>query len=167
MPESIASESQQEQAQEQQPSFTPITSQEDLNKVIAERIQRERGKYADYKDLQAKAARLDEIEEASKTEAQKQAEALAKAQAELNEFKTRAQIQEWTAQVAAEAGVPAGILRGSSLEELQKHAADIKAALPEAPVAKRRAPVIPSEGQSDRTGGSAADLFAAAIEGHL
>lgn len=54
--------------------FKPITSQEDLNKVIGERVARERGKFADYKDLKAKAARLDEIEAANKTEAEKAAE---------------------------------------------------------------------------------------------
>lgn len=57
--------------------FTPITSQEDLNKVLNERLQRERAKYADYKDLQEKASRLDSIEGAQKTEAQKSADRIA------------------------------------------------------------------------------------------
>lgn len=55
---------------EQKP-FTPITSQDDLNRIIADRVSRERNKFADYKDLKAKAAKLDEIEEANKTELQK------------------------------------------------------------------------------------------------
>lgn len=38
--------------------FKPITSQDDLNKIISERIKRERGKFADYEDLKAKASRL-------------------------------------------------------------------------------------------------------------
>jgi hypothetical protein len=75
---------------EAKPEFTPITSQDDLNRIIAERVQRERGKYADYKDLKAKAARLDEIEEANKTEAQKAAERLAKAEQTARDAEARA-----------------------------------------------------------------------------
>lgn len=51
--------------------FKAITSQDDLNKVIDERLKRERAKYADYKDLKTKAAKLDEIEKANQTEAEK------------------------------------------------------------------------------------------------
>lgn len=64
--------------------FKPITSQDDLNKVIADRVARERAKYADYKDVKAKAARLDEIEQANQTEAEKAAARLAELEAELN-----------------------------------------------------------------------------------
>lgn len=51
--------------------FKPITSQDDLNKVIDERLKRERAKYADYKDVKAKAAKLDEIEQANLSELEK------------------------------------------------------------------------------------------------
>lgn len=62
--------------------FSPITSQDELNRVIGERIQRERAKYADHDDLKAKAARLDEIEAANKTEIEKAREQVEAAQAE-------------------------------------------------------------------------------------
>lgn len=62
--------------------FKAITSQEDLNKVIDERLRRERAKFADYKDIKAKAERLDTIEEANKTEIQKMADRAAAAEAE-------------------------------------------------------------------------------------
>lgn len=42
--------------------FTPPASQEDLNRIIGERVQRERAKFSDYPDLKAKAARVDELE---------------------------------------------------------------------------------------------------------
>lgn len=64
--------------------FKAITSQEDLNKVINERLQRERAKYADYKDLKAKAAKLDEFEQANQTEAEKAAARVAELEAELS-----------------------------------------------------------------------------------
>lgn len=54
--------------------FKAITSQADLDKVLGERLARERAKYADYDDIKAKAAKVDEAAEASKTEAQKLAE---------------------------------------------------------------------------------------------
>jgi hypothetical protein len=66
-----------------QPDFTPITSQDDLNKVIKERIDRERAKFADYADVKAKAAQLDKIEEANKTEAQKTADRITQLEAEI------------------------------------------------------------------------------------
>lgn len=75
---------------EAKPEFTPITSQDDLNRIITERVQRERGKYADYKDLKAKAARLDEIEESTKTETQKAAEREAAAEKRAVEAEARA-----------------------------------------------------------------------------
>ena len=64
--------------------FKPITSQDDLNKVIADRVARERAKYADYKDVKAKATRLDEIEAANQTEAEKTAKRIADLETELN-----------------------------------------------------------------------------------
>src|SRR5690242_1505507 len=63
--------------------FKAITSQDDLNKVINDRLQRERAKYADYKDLKAKAAKLDEFEQANQTEAEKAAKRIAELEAEL------------------------------------------------------------------------------------
>jgi len=62
--------------------FTPITTQEDLNKVIADRVNRERAKFADYKDVKAKAARLDEIEAANQSEAERVAQRIAALESE-------------------------------------------------------------------------------------
>ena len=80
--------------------FTPPASQEDLNRIIEKRLERERAKYGDYDDLKAKAARLDDIEAATKTEAEKQAErvaaaekAAADAKAEALRFRVAAKFQ--------------------------------------------------------------------------
>ncbi|UNX54089.1 hypothetical protein MF406_14225 [Georgenia sp. TF02-10] len=67
---------------EQAEAFEPITSQEELNRRIGQRLERERSKFADYDDLKAKASRLDEIEDANKTEVQKAAERAERAEAE-------------------------------------------------------------------------------------
>ena len=61
--------------------FTPITSQEELNKAVGERIERERAKFSDYDDLKAKAAKLDEIEAANMSDLEKAEEARVAAEA--------------------------------------------------------------------------------------
>jgi hypothetical protein len=63
--------------------FTAITSQEDLNRIIDARLKREREKFGDYKDLQAKAARLDEIEQANQSEIEKATAKVTAAEAEV------------------------------------------------------------------------------------
>ncbi len=72
------------------------------------------------------AKRLEEIEEASKTEAQKQAERLADLESKVKEYETREQIATWAKEVSEETDVPADLLRGSTKEELLAHAEQLK-----------------------------------------
>lgn len=62
--------------------FTPIETQEQLDAAIRERIERAERKvaeqFADYDQLKEKAARLDELESASKSELEKANEELAR-----------------------------------------------------------------------------------------
>src|SRR5690625_5621930 len=69
-----------------EPKFEAITSQEDFDRRLADRLRREREKYADYDDLKAKAYKLAEIEEANKTEEQKKAERGAELEKKLSEI---------------------------------------------------------------------------------
>lgn len=46
-------------------------TQADLDRIVAERLARERSKYADYKDLKDKASKFDELQTASQTETEK------------------------------------------------------------------------------------------------
>lgn len=76
--------------------FTPITSQEDLNRVLAERLNRERTKFADYDELKAKADQFDVLEQASKSELDKALDRAARAETAAEEAKQtalRARIQ--------------------------------------------------------------------------
>lgn len=68
--------------------FKPITSQDELNRIIGERVKR--AKPADYDDLRSKAARLAEIEQANMTEAQKAAEQLSAAERRAADAEARA-----------------------------------------------------------------------------
>lgn len=105
-------------------AFTPITTQEDLDKVIGARLARERDKYADYDDLKAAASKL------------------ADAEARLAQIDAQAALDKIRNDVAQEAGVPAELLRGSTKDELTAHAS----ALAEALKARPSVPVIPTQG---------------------
>ena len=101
------------------------------------------------KELEEKAARLDALEAANKTDAER----LAAAEAKLAAYEKAAQAKAWADEVAAETGVPAHVLRGGSLEEMQAHAESLKAAF--AP----KAPVNPNQGRTPT--GSDTDALAA------
>ncbi len=105
-------------------TFTPITTQEELDKVIGARLAREREKFADYDDLKAAASKL------------------ADAEARLAQIDAQAALDKIRNDVAQEAGVPAGLLRGSTKDELAAHAS----ALAEALKAQPSVPVIPTQG---------------------
>lgn len=113
--------------------FTPPATQEELNALIAGRLERERGKFAGFEEFKAKAARLDEIEEQGRTDLEKAearaaaaeqalkdreaADELAKAEAE-----AAAELAKDAASVAEATGVPVELLRGDSKDELEAHA---------------------------------------------
>lgn len=114
--------------------FTPITSQEQLNSVLADRLRRERAKYADYAELQAKAAASDELT----TRAEE-------AEAKLAELTHANEVRSWRDALAAEYGVPADALRGETKEALEEHAVQLQSLLNAKPAAPRT--VIRTEGE--------------------
>lgn len=90
---------------------------------------------AQIKELKAKAARLDELEEAQKSELEK---AIARAEAAEKwkaEREARDAAAEMAAEVAKEKGVPVSALRGSTREELEAHADELLALMPDKPKA--------------------------------
>ncbi len=89
-------------------------TQAELDQIVQDRLKREREKYGDYNSLKEKAARLDEIEEASKTELQKATERAEKLQAELSAMKHADEIRMIRDKVAQATGVPVGLLSGDT-----------------------------------------------------
>lgn len=71
-----------EQRQEASPPAEKVLTQSQVDKLIEERIARERKKYADYQDLKAKAAKHDEVVESQRSEQEKAVEAARKEGAE-------------------------------------------------------------------------------------
>ena len=121
----------EQQPNQEQPEST--FSQEDVNRIVQERLQREREKYSDYDELKTAAERAQELEEEKQTLAERVAE-----------FEAKEEQSKLVAQVANDAGVPADALRGDTKEELEAHAEVLKSLM------KTTGPVIP--GQEKRPG---------------
>lgn len=127
-------------------------TQSELNAIIADRLSEVKEKYADYDDLKVKAQKFDEAEEASKSELQKATEARDALQAELEGYKKADAIRQVRDKVAAEKGVPAHLLTGSTEEECTAQAEGILdfAKKPEYPTVKDGGEVIHTGKQSTR-----------------
>lgn len=67
--------------------FAPITSQDEFDRRIAERINRTKAQFKDYADLKQKAEEFDRLQEAQKTETQKQTEELSRWQTEAERWR--------------------------------------------------------------------------------
>ena len=81
-------------------------TQTDVDRIVRDRLAREQQKFADYEDIKAKAARLDEIEEANKSELEKARSAAEKAEAERDAAKAEAaQVRLKSAVIARASGM--------------------------------------------------------------
>lgn len=74
-------------------TFTPPANQQDFDRMVGERLARERARFADYDDLKAKAAKFDEADAATKTELQKLQDAVAERDAKLTDLPKQARAQ--------------------------------------------------------------------------
>lgn len=70
--------------------FKAPASQAELDRIIGDRVARERAKFADYDALKAKAQQFDSAKAASQTEAEKTAEQIAELQKKLADTQTTA-----------------------------------------------------------------------------
>lgn len=146
--------------EEEESTFEPITTQEDLNRIIGERIARERSKYEGFEDYKAKAEKYDAFEEGQKTELQKLNERLENAEKENAAYKQREQLAAWAKEVSDESGIPANLLRGTTKDEMEAHAKELKAFTGE----RSTAPVIESDGRKPKhKAATNADLFAETV----
>lgn len=134
--------------------FKPITSQDEFNRALNDRLTRERAKYQDYGDLKTKAAQFDAITEAQKTVLQKAEERADEAERRAQALETKQQIADWKTQIAKDAGVPASALRGNTEEDLKAHAEELKALLPDPNARKVGGAFVPTEGRNSGQGGS-------------
>lgn len=99
------------------PQGTPDAPETDWKAEAKKWEARSKANHKRAKELEEKAARLDALEAANKTDAEK----LAAAEAKLAAYEKAAQAKAWADEVAQSTGVPAHVLRGGSLEEMQAH----------------------------------------------
>lgn len=142
-----------ETQENEQRTFT----QAEMNAIIQDRLARERGKYADYEALKAKAEKFDAAEEAGKTELQKANEKVDALQKQVDAFTKAEQLRTVRQKVSAATGVPAELLSGDTEETCTAQAnAILKFAKPSYPAVK-------DGGEPGARGGTESDGVAAAF----
>lgn len=113
-----------EGGEEKPPEFKAPTSQEEFDRMVSDRLTRERAKFADYDDLKTKASKYAEIEESKKSELEKAAE---RERAAI-ERADKAEQQTLRMTVANSKGLTPGQAKrlvGSTKEELESDADEI------------------------------------------
>lgn len=101
-------------------------TQDEINKIVQDRVARERAKYEGYEDFKEKAAKFDEMEEANKTELQKAQEKVAEYEKKINAMEKEKNIHEMHTKVAQEKGIPVDLLTGETEEACNAQADAIK-----------------------------------------
>lgn len=141
--------------------FKPVVSQEEFDRMVAKRIERERAKFADYDDIKSKAAEFDKVTDAQKTELQKAVERAEAAERKAATYEAKEQRAQWAKEITKDSTVPAHLLRGTTREELEEHFAALSEALPKTPTAPKKA-TPPGKSPQERGGatGAAAALRA-------
>lgn len=93
-------------------------TQDDVNRIVADRLKRAKADAAEIDELRKKAAELDEIKAANQTELERTQKAYADAAAELERLKAETAHAALVSKVATEKSVPASLLQGTTEEEL-------------------------------------------------
>lgn len=136
----------------------PVTTQEQLDKIVKDRLEREREKvrseFSDYDDLKAKAEKLDELEKSGSEELKKALAEVDNLKGELQTRDENAKLQQMRKQVAKDTGVPEDLIQGAD-EESMKTFAEAVAAFAKKP----SAPIIPESGTSTQAGETSAQKF--------
>lgn len=154
----------QQQGETKPSEFKAPTTQEEFDRMVGARLDRERAKFADYDDLKAKAVKFDEVEQSNKSE-------LEKAQERINELEgtvTQAQRAALVTRIASEEGVIPEVLHGDTEEEMRAAAARVK----EWAKGSTKAPPSPrslasgSSGSGDDNGGSRAAAAVRQLRGN-
>lgn len=134
--------------------FRPITSQAELNRVLDDRLQRERAKRADYDQLKKAAKRLQELEDEGKTENQRLTDRISGLEGEL----TSARREALVFRISAAHGIGDEdaelFLTGSDEETLTRQAERLVARREDV---TKRAPYVAREGTTSTATGTAAE----------
>lgn len=114
-------DSEENNNQNQPAGGSEMLTKEQADALVKARIDKQNAKHA--KETDALTKQLAE-EQADKAELEER----------LAVLEHEKEVSEWKSQASKETGVPAEILKGESLEEIQQHANQIKAAIPMYPI---------------------------------
>lgn len=112
-PEPTNSTTQAPETETTPPEPEKLLTQADVDRIVAERIKRERDKFKDYSELKTKAAEFDKVAEAQKTAEQRAQEAAVAAEERANQLLKRAirsEIKALAADKFADPDDPGGFL---------------------------------------------------------
>lgn len=131
MPEKTQTLAEKTQTSAEGGGFTAITTQEEFDRAIKDRLNRAEKSFEhkfkeEHKDVFEKAAEFEKLEEANKTELQKAQDQLANATKQLEGYRHKAQVATWAQEASEKYGIPANILRGDTQEEIESHAQSLK-----------------------------------------
>lgn len=141
-------------------TFTPPASQEELDRIIGQRLARAEAKYAGFEDIKARAEKFDAMEEQNKTDLQKALDRAAAAEA----LAADASAKALRSDVAAAKNVPVDLLSGATKEELEA-AADRLLAFRGEQTPGPKAPFVPAVtpgqgGKVPKSVSAGAEMFA-------
>ena len=105
----------------QEKTFT----QAELDKIVQDRLARDRKDRADYDELKKKAEAYDAAVEAAKTDLEKATEKAASLQAKVDAYEKAETLRVMREKVAAEKGVPVSLLSGETEEACEAQADEI------------------------------------------
>ena len=107
-------------------------TQEDVDKIVQDRLARATEKYGDYDDMKAK---LEEIENANKSDLEKLTERASVAEAQVAAYEKEKKISTWRSEIRKEKGIPENmdsLLTGSTEDEIKAQADIIAENMPKA-----------------------------------
>ena len=113
MNETVEQENPTIQEEREERTFT----QSEMDAIIRDRLARERGKYADYDAVKAKAEQFDAAQEADRSELQRALERATELQTQVDAMNRANAVRAVRDKVSAATGVPAGLLSGESEED--------------------------------------------------
>lgn len=97
-------------------------TQADLDRIVGERLSREREKFADYDAIKEKASQFDAFQEAQKSELEKATERANQLQAQIDKMTKADKLRQLREKISTETGVPAGLLSGETEEACKEQA---------------------------------------------
>lgn len=97
-------------------------TQEELDKIVQTRLLHEQKKYGDYEALKEKAAQLDAIKEANKTELQRATERAESLQAQIDALTRQSELRDIRSKVSKELNIPADLLTAETEEDCRTQA---------------------------------------------